>query len=524
MQLRLPRIDALGALALGLVSQAGFAPLDWWPLTVLAFTGWMMLVHRAPTLRRALWLGWLFGVAHFTLGNAWIQQAFAYQDQMPPELGYGAVVLLALYLAVYPAMAAGLAWRWGRRAGLADTRFVLVFAAGWIASEWLRGQMFTGYVWNPLGTIWLGAGDAAGLAAWIGVHALSGVTILIAGAALLLVTRRDWRLAAASAAILATPFAARALTPPGTPAADAPLVRIVQPGIGQEQVGQPGYAARVFDRLLTLSGSATDRPDGRRRLLLWPEGTVNYYVEDGYPWQLYDGVPASVTRARIAARLAPGDLALVSGNALIFGPEENGFATIAGAGNSVFAIDSAGVMLGRYDKAHLVPYGEYLPMRSILEPLGLSRLVMGDIDFLPGPGPGNLALPGIGLAGMQVCYEIIFSAQVISPDARPLFLFNPSNDAWFGPTGPPQHLAQARMRAIEEGLPVLRSTPTGVSAIIDARGHLVASIGGGRAAAIEAPLPPPAPPTLFARTGHGMTLLIVLLLAGCAIAIGRRTR
>lgn len=502
------------AIASGFASALGFAPTDWWPVTLVAIAVLLWLVHDAPSFKRALLIGWLFGVAHFTLGNSWIQHAFDYQQEMPPELGYGAVVLLALYLAVYPAAAAGLAWRWGRvTGGPPDERYVLVFAAGWIVTEWLRASMFTGYSWNPLGMVWLAPGVAQ-IASFIGTYALSGLVVLASGAGLLLAAGLRWRLGA----IVAVPVVASLFLHPGAQpdyAADHPRVRVVQPNIGQEFVGTDGYKEAVFQKLLSLSGGPAPHP----RILAWPEGTVNFYVEDDYPLEWYEGVSPAVTRARIAARLGERDIALVGGNALIFGTDGE----LAGAGNSVFAILPSGELAGRYDKAHLVPYGEYLPMRSILQPLGLSRLVMGDIDFLPSPGPANLSIPGIGLAGMQICYEIIFSGQVVADAARPQFLFNPSNDAWFGHSGPPQHLAQARMRAIEEGLPILRSTPTGISAVIGAKGELIATIPSGVEGAIEVPLPAPREPTFFGRVGNWMVVLSALLLIAIAFAF-RRTR
>ena len=184
---------------------------------------------------------------------------------------------------------------------------------------------------------------------------------------------------------------------------------------------------------------------------------------------------------------------------------------------------------GRYSKAHLVPYGEYLPMRHILEPIGLSRLVPGDADFWPGPGPQSLTLPAtLGRPslkmGVQICYEIIFSGQVIDRDDRPAFLFNPSNDAWFGSWGPVQHLAQARLRALEEGMPIIRSTPTGVSAIIDARGQIVRSIAPNRAGYLDSGLPPALAPTPFSRFGNFLPALFTLGLLGAAVATRRRSR
>jgi apolipoprotein N-acyltransferase len=516
------RRPLLVALAAGLVSATGFAPLEWWGATLIALALLLWLVRAAPTLWSALLRGWVFGVGHFTIGNNWIQHAFDFQDKMPPVLGYFAVVALALYLAVYPAVALGLAWRFDRsvraRAGWreADLGYVLAAAAAWIAAEWLRGTLFTGYPWNPLGVIWVPTLVSA-LAAWIGTYALSGVTVLLAGL-LYLAAQRQYRplLVGAPLAVLLA-LSQSGFT--GTPAArpGAPLVRVVQPNIGQEGVSDVDYPERVLAKLLQWSGT----PDATPRLLVWPEGTINYYIEDNYPDRRFyrRGEPGWV-RARIAARLGPRDHALVGGTALFF----DRAGEVSGAGNSVWSLDSAGTLGQRYDKAHLVPYGEYLPMRGLLEPLGLARLVMGDVDFVPGPGPRAIATPGFGNAGIQICYEIIFSGQVVDRAHRPDFLFNPSNDAWFGAWGPPQHLAQARLRAIEEGLPVLRSTPTGISAVVDAQGRVLASVPLGREGAIEVPLPRPAAPTPFSRLGNGMALLAALAFAALAIAFRRFAR
>jgi len=195
----------------------------------------------------------------------------------------------------------------------------------------------------------------------------------------------------------------------------------------------------------------------------------------------------------------------------------------AGAYNSVTMLDGQGTIIGGYAKSHLVPFGEYLPMRELLEPIGLSRLVPGAIDFLAGPGPESFDLGAYGKPGIQICYEIVFSGQVVDRTHRPDYVFNPSNDGWFGAYGPPQHLAQARMRAIEEGLPVLRSTTTGISAVIDARGvvrdHLPAHVAGR----MDGFVPPALPPTLFARLGNILALFwTVVFLGGAFVAMRRR--
>ncbi|MEP9402229.1 apolipoprotein N-acyltransferase [Sphingomonas sp. VNH70] len=505
-------MPALLALLAGLTSALGFAPLEWWPVTLAAFALWLWLVHRAPTLRAALWRSWLFGVAHFTVGNNWIQHAFDFQDRMPPALGYVAVVGLALYLASYPMLAGGLAWRLGRRGDRPDIAFVAVAGAAWIATEYLRAVVFTGYAWNPIAVIWVPTPLRA-LAAWTGTYALSGLTVVASAALLLPRPKVRAGVIVALALLMLVPGDIRVTRPPV--ADDAPRVRVVQPNFPQEAVRSPGYDARLFDRQIALSG----RPDRAPRLIVWPEGTVNFYLEDGYPPAWYDRPPL-LTRAAIASTLGPRDAALVGGTALMFGRDGQ----VAGAGNSVFAITPDTRIAGRYDKAHLVPGGEYLPLRPILQPLGLSRLVMGDIDFVPGPGPATVSVPGFGAIGMQICYEIIFSGQVVDRAHRPALLFNPSNDAWFGAWGPPQHLAQARLRATEEGLPILRATPTGISAVIDASGRVLAHIPANREGAIELPIPAPHAPTPFARIGNLAALAMIVLLVGLAIAIRRRPR
>ena len=165
-------------------------------------------------------------------------------------------------------------------------------------------------------------------------------------------------------------------------------------------------------------------------------------------------------------------------------------------------------------------------MRPLMEAIGLARLTPGDLDFQSGPGPRTLTLPGMPAVGGQICYEIIFAGAVVDRDHRPQWLANISNDAWFGPTGPPQHLAQTRLRAIEEGLPMARATPTGISAVIDARGQVIAATRLGEAAIVSATLPSSLPPTVFARIGHlaSAMLGVILLLAGIVIDRTRRGR
>ena len=509
----LTRYPALAALILGAAAACGFAPLRLWMVTLACFAAWMWLVHAAPTWKAALWRGWVFGVGHFTINDNWFQHAFDFQVKMPPVLGYVAPLALALYLAVFPMAAAGIAWRF--RARRIDLAWVLLFAAAWIATEWMRSWLFTGYAWDPLGVVWVPVQPVATLSRWTGTYGLSGLTVALAGALLVLPRRQAL---VAGGGVVAALLVAQALSYRDGPAplgAATPRLVVVQPNVAQDERGESD-GEMMLSRLSALSG----RPGTAPRLVLWPEGVVRDFVEDGYPLWVYGNRSPYVIRERMAALLGPRDLLLTGGTALNFKADGD----IASGYNSVFAITPDARIAARYDKAHLVPYGEYLPMPWLLKPLGLARLVPGEVDFLPGPGPRTLDTPMFGAIGVQICYEIIFSGQVIDPEHRPRLLFNPSNDAWFGRWGPPQHLAQARMRAIEEGLPIVRATPNGISAVIAADGALLATIPHMTAGTIEAALPAPAPPTLFSRLGNLMAGVVAALLVAAALVLRRRAR
>ena len=488
----------LVALIAGALSAFAFQPFGFMPLMVIAFA---VLTGMLASMRRvhgALGLGWCFGVGQFTVGLNWIATAFTFQVAMPAWLGWLAVVLLSFYLAVYTAIATGLALQVGRHRPIA-----LVFALGgaWIVGEWLRATMFTGFAWNPVGVTLVGT-PLMRAGGFIGTYGLSGLVVLIGGALWLGLARmRD------AGIVIAVPLTAGLATfaLPHPPATKGPLVKIVQPNIGQDNRWQPGAAQKNIAKQLALSGP----PDAEPRLLLWPESAVTIPLEDdrrGTELQVAE-LRRSVTRA-----LGPRDL-LAAGSE---GLASTDGTRVTSARNSTFVLGPGGTFVGRYDKAHLVPYGEYLPMRPLLSAIGLSRLAPGDLDFDSGPGPRTLTLPGFGKMGLQICYEIIFSGQVVDRANRPDFLFNPSNDSWFGSWGPPQHLAQARLRAAEEGIPVLRATPTGVSAIVDADGAILHSIPLDDPGVIEARLPAPRAATPFAKLGNILPMLmaVILLVAG----------
>ena len=510
--LKSPKTVPLIAFLTGAASAFAFEPAGLWLLMPVAFAVLLWLLTKATRLRGALLIGWLFGLGQFVVGLNWIATAFTFQAKMPPSLGWVAVVLLSLYLAVYPALAAALAWRVGRDR---EAALALSLAGAWAIAEWLRGGLFTGFPWNPVAAAMVPT-PLLSVTALIGTYGLSALTVLI-GSVIWLEVRRRWL-----PGVLIAFATALLWLLPSSPVPDDPLtirqVRIVQPNIGQQDRWRPEFADIAAARLAQLSNA----PGGNRpRLLFWPESAVTDPLEDPRP-----GPPAAFAgfeRSRAAASIRPGEYLLAGSVALKSKDGES----ISGATNSVFVLGPGGTEVARYDKAHLVPYGEYLPMRSILEPLGLARLAPGDVDFDSGPGPQTIDIPGWGKIGFQLCYEMIFSGHVVDESNRPEVIFNPSNDAWFGSWGPPQHLAQARLRAAEEGLPVIRSTPTGISALIDAHGEVVQQIGLRKAGIIDAYLPPRSPqPTLFARFGNALPLLLaaLLLIGAIALAGGWRYR
>jgi apolipoprotein N-acyltransferase len=512
----LSRHPRLSALAFGLVAATGFQPLGLWPLALAAMAAFAALLSEAPDAKRAALLGWLFGVAHFTFGNNWIATAFTHQAEMPAILGWFAVPLLSLYLAIYPALAA-----LGGRAVAGRARpwaLALALAGCWILSEILRARVFTGYAWNPFAMVLLGPFDRPGLAAlspWMGTYALSGLAVFLAAALAALVRERRVIEAALAAVLLAVGM----YLPAGPGREGTMRFTLIQPDLTQDRISDPRYLEANFVRLAQFS--LPSDPD-EERLVLWPESGLSDYLRPGYPQRFYDRMTAfgdpQLARERIGRIIGPNAVLLTGAVDL-----EIGGGRAVGAYNAVTALGGNGDILGGYAKAHLVPYGEYLPMRGLLEPLGFSRLVAGSIDFISGPGPRTIDLGAQGKAGVQICYEIVFSGEVAERGNRPDYIFNPSNDGWFGAFGPPQHLAQARMRAIEEGLPVLRSTTTGISAVVDARGVVrdhFPQLEGGR---MDGVVPPPAAATLFARLGHWLTLVWAMVFLGLAtVALRKR--
>lgn len=510
---------------LGLVAASGYPPLHAWWIALPALALFVAHIHSAQSWRSAAWRGWLFGWVHLTLANNWIATAFTHQAKMPELLGWAAVPLLCIYLAVYPALAALAAHLAAKRSG--PLAFGAMFAAAWIVTEWLRSWVFTGYPWPPLGLMLLGGWNNQGwamLLPWLGTYALSGLAIWLA-AGLMSVWTTPQRTRSRAMIALGGSFIVAIVFPMLAPTYSIGETDIrytlVQPLIPQSEINDGSQFEAQFERLSqpTLAGR------NQSRVVLWPEGTLPDYLEDGYPQRYYDRMtyaqdPAAARR-RIGQVIGPQSTLLSGVVNLNMAARGDGTFGAVSARNSVIALNGAGEITHHYAKAHLVPYGEYLPLEWALEPLGLARLSAGAIAYIPGPGPRTLDLGEHGRAGVQICYEIVFSGQVADRNNRPDYIFNPSNDGWFGSWGPPQHLAQARMRAIEEGLPVLRSTTTGISAVIDARGIVRQTIASGTAGSVEGTVPAALPPTLFAKMGNALPLIWAALMALVGIGLPR---
>ncbi|GAB5348982.1 apolipoprotein N-acyltransferase [Alteriqipengyuania sp. 357] len=502
---------------LGAIAALGYPPLHLWLLALLGLGAGAVLIRFSGSVRSAFFRGWLFGLTHFTFTNLWIATAFTHQDRMPAIIGWLAVPVLSAYLALFPAAAFAIAYRLTR--AKSTLAYALALGGAWILAEWLRATLFTGYAWGPFSLALLGPFDRAGLAAPLpltGTYALSGLAALLSVALIDQLLRRAWLRAGLGSVLLIVAM----YWPYGDGAEGTLDYTLVQPDLGQAALNDPRQYEPSFLTMAALSTRPPEEEDARR-LVLWPEGVLPDYLREGYPDRYYDATTAGrspeFARTRIARVIGPNSVLLTGTMDLKIEGER-----AVAAYNVVSVIDDEGEIAAGYRKAHLVPYGEYLPFRDLLEPLGLSRMVAGSIDFLPGPGPRTLDLGEYGRAGIQVCYEIIFSGQIVDRADRPDYIVNPSIDGWFGPTGPPQHMAQARMRAIEEGLPILRATTTGISGVIDARGVVREHLGMGERGRLQGKVPLAGAPTLFAMMGNWLALVWALALLGGSLIVMRR--
>jgi apolipoprotein N-acyltransferase len=479
------------AVALGAFSATAFAPLDFFPALLLGLAGLALLLDgvdgQPRRLRAAAAIGWCFFFGQFLIGLHWIVYPLLVFPQFV-WLAPFAVTLMPAGLALFGALATLAAVLLLRRAGTARLIALAVVIA---ATEWLRGHILTGFPWNLPAYGWGASAAIMQSASLVGAYGLSFMTLLF-GLSLADLGRRRYLLPAVMVLLFAAlwGFGILRLQQPAAFVANVSL-RLVQPNIPQAEVHQRALLARNWQRLMALSM----RP-GQPTLTVWPEAAAIFTADR-----------IAEQRADIAA--------LTNRGVLITGAER-----LDGNGNhfnSLYVLGKGRSLLAVYDKYHLVPFGEYLPLAPLLSRLGLAKLTLGDTGFSAGPGPQSYDLPGAPSVTPLICYEVIFPGAV-TPASRPGWFVNITDDSWFGPwAGPRQHLLSARMRAIEEGLPIARAANTGISAVIDAKGRITAHLDINQGGAIDAQLPVALGATPYARfgdLGFAIMLLVAAMIAG----------
>jgi apolipoprotein N-acyltransferase len=480
-------------LGAGALAAAALPPMHAIPVLLVCIPVLLAAIGATDGARGAFRRGWWFGFGLNLIGLYWITEAILIEAERFWWLVPLAVPALSAVMAVFIGAATAVA----RLARPGPAR-AFALAGAWTISDLGRQFVLTGFPWNPLGSVWTIPGWLGDVmiqpAAGIGVHGLTLATLLLAAAPAL---GQRWRAAAvAGLALWAGGGLLRLDQAPaiGTP---MPSVVVVQGNVPQGQKWNRALVDSIFSRYLTLTEDGMRQAGpGPAAVVVWPETAVPFLLE------------TDVAAREAIAAAAGRAVALIGG--VRFGAEGR-------PRNSLFALMPDATISQIFDKAHLVPFGEYQPDWL---PLGV-QLVPGG-GFAAGPGPVTLAPPGIPKVGPLICYEAIFPGQAADRGNRPDWLVNVTNDAWFGnSTGPRQHLAAARMRAVEEGLPLVRAANTGISAIFDANGHEISRLGMGQTGVLVTTLPRALPRTVFGRLGLAIPSLLAMLALASGILPGR---
>ena len=488
---------------IGALGASGLAPLGWWGVTLLALMAVPGLFLTAATARQAGWIGWAFGFGWFAPALVWIVEPFLVDA---PRYGWMAPFALVLFsggLALFWGLAFWLARRIGIGRGAAIVALVLTLSL----AEFARAYVLTGFPWAALAQIWVGT-SAARLLAFVGPHGLALLTLAVAvmsGFAAFCAQDTRARLIGLVPVLLliVAVVTGDQWNRDETVATTGHTIRLIQPNAPQHQKWDPDFIPVFFRRSVEFTAAAPQPGQPVPDLIVWPETSV--------PTLLHNAGPAFDVIAD-AARGTPvvAGVQRVDGNRLF---------------NTLVYLDETGRVAGTYDKHHLVPFGEYMPLGDLASRLGLRGLASRDGDgYSAGPGPGVMPLGSLGKALPLICYEAVFAQDVSATVQRPDFLLLITNDAWFGQySGPYQHLAQAQMRAIEQGLPMIRVANTGISAMIDPLGRITHSIPLGHAGYMDAPLPVALASTIYSRTGD-LPLLVILVLFTCGLAVMQTRR
>lgn len=482
------RLRGLCLALLGVLIGLGHAPFDLWFISIAALAVAFVLMRFAPDVRTALWQGWALGLGYFGFSLRWIISPFLVHVERDGWMAPFALILMAAGFALFWMLAAGLSRRF-YNGGMISLGLLVV------GVEALRSLILTGFPWALLGHVLVDM-PLSEMAALGGPHLLSLIVVSLAACVAALGIGRIGAGAIGLAALLLLVFGFGITRFNTAPRDSSTIVRLIQPNAPQDEKWDIDKRHIFFERMIGYTGEG-DVPD----LIVWPESSIP---------TLLNYADSELEAVADAARGAP----------LIVGVNraEGGLYH-----NSFILLGRGGVIDAFYDKQHLVPFGEYVPGGDLLHELGVQGFGSSyGGGFTPGQGRRTIDVPGIGPIRPLICYEGIFAEEVGGTDVRPRALILITNDAWFGKdAGPFQHLAQARLRAIEQGIPMIRVANTGVSAMIDPYGQITASIPMNTKGFLDVALPHVRPPTPYSRYGD-YPVLVLLFAALCALTLRRR--
>lgn len=480
---------------LGSLLGLALAPFYLIPAAIIGLTCHLWQLESCTSKKQAFWLGWFFGLGFFVVGLYWISFALLVDIKqfgwMIPFAMFGIPAVLAFYTAIVSLTTYKLPQKGSIK--------VILFAVIWTTAEMLRGFLFTGFPWNLIGYIWTFSDAMLQVTSITGIFGLSFITILVFAMPFSIKWNEKRKnliptiLAFASVIFIFALgqyrlFKAENIYHPNK-------VRIVQGNIQQDEKWDENSRSDIVNKYLAMTVS---KPFDTVKYVVWPEAAIPFYIEEDSP--LTDAI----------GKVTPQNGLLITGS---IHAEKSELGFIEKVYNSVHTIDHNGTVLAVYDKHHLVPFGEYVPFRSILP---IEKITPGMIDFSQGDGIKTLPVLGMPAFSPLICYEAIFPNAVIDKNDPPQIMINVTNDAWYGnSSGPYQHFNMVRVRAVEHGIPLIRAANTGISGVIDPYGRILSKTKLGQDAVLDEQIPKPLEhPTLYTKFGNYTIILIMIIMSG----------